>query len=745
MGKKRLRSVFRTTVAAVICISLFFPAVPLWAASGDMEQNSAKTQDSVTPKTLGQYDSIPGLSGEILYDTAGQKVMANGGEIHQVTENGKTKWYWFGEDVGPSTPGQDSAVQGIHLYSSTDLYNWTREEDMFKGMASKTQFETDDYFRNLYGSLSQEDKDTVFECLSNCPTAHPRVLYNENRDQYVMWVPTIDGKQCIATSSSIKGPFKFEKYCESIGGGFTEVYKESDGTAYILYQNGSSLFLSKLKDNYMDVEGVAQTINFSDGTLSDRVDMLSSEVGMFRRNGKYYMVHAAEKKYAVADSLSGTWSVHTLQLYNDEGQSFEDIPNDLNLSPTHQILQVNTESGHIYINITESWITQSDMSTQSRYVWLPIRFSEDGAIALRKLSNWKLDVGDIEPEGPGEPGEPEEPGSYDSIPGLSGEILYDTAGQKVMANGGEIHQVTENGKTKWYWFGEDVDPSAPGQASAVQGIHLYSSTDLYNWTREEDMLQNCPTAHPRMLYNETNQEYVMWVPTFDGKQYIATSDSIKGPFKFEKYCESIGGGFTEVYKESDGTAYILHQSGTELFLSKLTDDYMDVAGVAQTINFSEGTLSDRIDMLSSEVGMFKRNGKYYMVHAGVKKYAVADSLDGIWSVHTLQLYNDEGQAFEDVPDSWSPTHQVLQVSTESGVIYINITENWITQSDMSSQSRYVWLPIRFSDDGTIALRKLSNWKLEDIGPEEIEEPPVVTQPVEVTEVRLTETSKTLKV
>ena len=273
MSKRKLRSVFQTAVAVVLSISLLFPAVPAWAAEGEE----------------GQYDSIAGLSGDILNDTNGDCVMACGGEVHQFTEDGVTKWYWFGEDVS-----SDSTVRGLHLYSSTDLYNWTREEDIFKGMSSKEQFETDDYFKNLYGDLSNSEKDTVFECLQNCPTAHPKVLYHKDSRKYVMWVPDSSGKQCIATSDSIMGPFKFVKYCEDVSG-FGTMYQDSNGAAYGIYQGTNGLSMVKLTDDYMGIEE-SQPLSFSDTALS------SSEGAMFERDGKYYIVNSANKQYAVADS-----------------------------------------------------------------------------------------------------------------------------------------------------------------------------------------------------------------------------------------------------------------------------------------------------------------------------------------------------------------------------------------------------------------------------------------------------------
>ncbi len=100
MSKRKLRNVFQAAVAIVLSISLLVPAVPIWAAE---EENA-------------QYDSIDGLSGEILYDTSGSRVMACGGEVRQFTEDGITKWYWFGVDDLEKAEGEQKVEGGFPMH-----------------------------------------------------------------------------------------------------------------------------------------------------------------------------------------------------------------------------------------------------------------------------------------------------------------------------------------------------------------------------------------------------------------------------------------------------------------------------------------------------------------------------------------------------------------------------------------------------------------------------------------------------
>lgn len=379
MRRKSLQNIFCKMAAAALSISLLVPPVPLWAAEGANGGVGPVSEEG----GLKRYDSIKGLAEEALYDTDGQPVMANGGEVHQVQENGRAKWYWFGED----TPGAyTDAARAVHLYSSTDLYNWTREEDMFRGMSSKEEFDTDEYFKGLYGDLSDSEKDVVFECLKDCPTAHPRVVYNEKGKQYVMWVPASgpSGKTCIATSSNVQGPYKFIKYCEGVTMLGT-LFQDSDGAAYAFYQGADGFSMVELTDDYMDVkEGTAKLVAFGGEAL------FTHEAAVFQRDGKYYIVNSGTSQYAMADSLDGTWTVHPFKL-NGEGGASTDTSSGLDsINPSSCIFQVKAKEGSAYIHMTEWW----DMMREGlpRYVWLPVVFSEDGAIALDGLSNWKLEV-----------------------------------------------------------------------------------------------------------------------------------------------------------------------------------------------------------------------------------------------------------------------------------------------------------------------------------------------------------------
>lgn len=671
MGKKRKQSIFHIITAVVLSILLLLPAVPVWAVSE-------------------QYDSVDGLSSEILYDTEGERVYACGGEVHQFTENGVTKWYWFGVDDLEKNEGE-TKQEGIHLYSSSDLYNWENEGVIW----------------NIEGA------------------AHPKVLYNEMQKQYVMWVSTMGGTS-VGISDSIKGPFTpiSDTGADNIMG-FINLYEESPGTAYAVYEeyNGvsSDICLGQLSSDYKNIEGTPQKLRFKDDSL------VNAEGGIFKRAGKYYIVNAGMTQYAVADSLTGEWTVKTLQMW--DGTAYKDISDK---NQTSNVFHVKTEESEEYVCIGDS-VGGDDGKV--RYIWLPIVFFSDDVIALRELSNWKIEI-----DGNGSGGS-DVPIRYDSIDGFSGEILYDTEGERVYACGGEVHQVEEDGVTKWYWFGVN-DLESDGQQNNP-GIHLYSSTDLYNWEHEgriDGFESDFNIAHPKVLYNEKDKQYVMWV-SIGTEMTVATSKSIKGPFTVVEEAGEASGlsGFINLYKDNSGTAYVIYCSENGAFsgagdvvMAKLSADYTRIEGSPQAFQYT-----DNNKLYCAEGGIFERNGKYYIVNAGNPdeygpQYAVADSLDGPWTVHPTQMWDNESQKFEDIVNK-NQTSNVFHVKTKDTDTYVCVGDS-VNGDAEPGKVRYIWLPVKFFGDGKIALEKLSNWNLDSR-----------KTVIEVTEVKLNTESKMLKV
>lgn len=107
-----------------------------------------------TEPEITTYDYISGNAGETLYDTEGRRIQAHGGQVQKIGDT----WYWIGEDK----TNDYRPCGGIHMYSSKDLCNWDDEGVVLKTMESEDEFETDGYFKNLYGDLTDEENKNIY-------------------------------------------------------------------------------------------------------------------------------------------------------------------------------------------------------------------------------------------------------------------------------------------------------------------------------------------------------------------------------------------------------------------------------------------------------------------------------------------------------------------------------------------------------------------------------------------------------
>lgn len=399
MERKRKRKgyeIFTKIIAGIACCCMVICAIP-FASAG---------KDSVR-------DSIPGLSDVCLYDSEGKIIRAFGGQVQKFTENGETKWYWIGEDAemkGTQENGEFAPIyhNGIHLYSSKDLYNWDDEGIILKTMNGETDFE-EAYFQNLYGDLSDEKKQEVFQWLDGNTSAltRPKVLYDG--EKYVIWFTMIggNGEAGIAVSDSIKGPFRFLKTIGVESGGIIgnlNLFRDTDGKAYVIYNAeymnpasgvyGARIYCSRLKENdYTELADEPRKTFFSRDYNADTLpgdygtDFSRYDVGtMFRYENQYFMMHAGENKYAVTGSLDEPWEIKTLQFW--DGTSVSEI--DCKIQSSSVILAgEGEEAEYIHIGDNGEWSSPDD----GRHIWLPIVFMEDeeNPIALKKCSDWKLE------------------------------------------------------------------------------------------------------------------------------------------------------------------------------------------------------------------------------------------------------------------------------------------------------------------------------------------------------------------
>ena len=154
-------------------------------------------------------------------------------------------------------------------------------------------------------------------------------------------------------------------------------------------------------------------------------------------------------------------------------------------------------------------------------------------------------------------------------------------------------------------------------------VNVFSTTDFNTWEDHGNVLPlgaprpNSVLFSPKVLYNDRNREYVLWYNLMPPYNYaVATSKSPFGPFftiandtalstQFgKKYNNSNCGDFS-LFKDDDGTAYILYSSNAHAQIERLTPDFY--ASTWATTNDTSGVFPHG----NEAPAMFKRNGLYY--------------------------------------------------------------------------------------------------------------------------------------
>ena len=380
------------------------------------------------------YDSITGTAAERMYDNNGNKIQAHGGQVQKIGDT----WYWYGED---KTNGY-RPVEGVHCYSSKDLYNWTDEgialdaievpdehygDDSYVDL---TVFETNEELKALYGDYAgQPADDPTYETKleevywnlaeDRCVMERPKVLYNEETGQYVMWwhcdgrTPTNTAdygkaRAGVAVADNPAGPFKFvgtyllasdpdrtSHGFDSQGGHVRDmnVFKDDDGTAYVLYSSEGNevMYIARLNDSYTGLAKDPEDMIHGEDFATISTDSREAPA-MFKYDGMYYLITSGctgwapnQAAYAVAEDPMGPWTRMGDPCVGDT---------DRNTFWTQStcVIPVDPENGE-FIYMGDRWYNPDNGAdiSDSRYVWLPIEFGSDNTIMIKDYSNWTLD------------------------------------------------------------------------------------------------------------------------------------------------------------------------------------------------------------------------------------------------------------------------------------------------------------------------------------------------------------------
>lgn len=572
------------------------------AESGTEDQDEIKQAISeietayAALKELYTYDSITGTDGERLFDTNGNKVQAHGGQIQQFTVDGVTKYYWYGED---KTNGYRPVV-GVHLYTSTDLYNWTDEGVVLKSIpvsdeeygtdqdegyeADLSVFENDEYFKSLYGDyagMEPDDTDNYDSKLEEvywnlaedrCVIERPKVLYNETTGQYVMWyhadgrTPTTSSdygkaRAGVAVSDSPTGPFKLvgtyllasgtdDHSWDSVGGHVRDMnlFKDDDGTGYVLYssEGNTTMYVAKLNDSYTGlVKDVDEMVYGEDFTI---ISTDSREApALFKYDGTYYLITSGctgwspnQARYTVAENIMGPWTVMGDPCVGDtSGTTFD--------TQSTCVFEVG-EGKYIYMG--DRWYNPdngADLS-DSRYVWLPVEFGEGNTLSLKDYSNWTLD----ELEGKGkieiQTELPDDVASVDELKASLPETLTISIGSTVYENT-PVTWTIDSAK-------EELGASALGNVSVtgtLAEIDREFTKDIFVYNTNLKYLIDCSTGDNGVVSGSA---------TYDKfAEYAELINKVSD----QKYTEESGWGYTSVTQAEDSSSYDVGSKGSADF------------------------------------------------------------------------------------------------------------------------------------------------------------------------------------
>ncbi len=360
-------------------------------------------------------------SGEVWPDSNGVHINAHGGGVlhHEGT------YYWFGEHKIEGRAGNAAQV-GVHAYSSRNLTHWTDE-----------------------GIVLAVEEHPESEITRGCILERPKVVYNERTGQFVMWfhLEHINAKprrystavSAVAVADRVTGPYRFLHSLRATPGiwpvGFPDEWKNRfELKDDIFYESGSwdekaKLHLTGTAVNtcfyegqmsrdqtvFVDDDGTAYHIAASEHNSTLQIRELDSTYtaytgkyirifpgryheapAIFKRAGKYYMIMSGctgwtpnDARTAVADHIMGEWKELDSPCVGVNPQNGMGPEQTFGGQSTF-VLPVQGKP-NAFIAMFDMW--RPENAIDGRYIWLPIKFNDDG-FSIPWKSEWDLSTFD---------------------------------------------------------------------------------------------------------------------------------------------------------------------------------------------------------------------------------------------------------------------------------------------------------------------------------------------------------------
>lgn len=309
----------------------------------------------------------------------------------------------------------------------------------------------------------------------------------------------------------------------------------------------------------------------------------------------------------------------------------------------------------------------------------------------------------------------------------SGEEWKDNHGVAINAHGGGI---LFHGGT-YYWFGEHKIAGKAGNVAHV-GVHVYSSTNLYDWTDRgialavskdpaSDITEGCILERPKVIFCAKTGKFVLYFHLeLKGKGYnaaragIAVADAPCGPYSFLRSLRPNGQMCRDMtlFVDDDGKAYHIYASedNQTLQIAGLTDDYLGYTG--RYVRLAERQLTEA-------PALCKRDGVYYLIGSGCTGWApnaarsfTATNIFGPWTRKGNPCLGVNPQNRLGPEKTWGgQSTYILPVAGKPGT-FLAMFDEW--RPNNAIDGRYFWLPIDFGPDSTLSIRWQDSWRLDEI-------------------------------
>jgi hypothetical protein len=290
----------------------------------------------------------------------------------------------------------------------------------------------------------------------------------------------------------------------------------------------------------------------------------------------------------------------------------------------------------------------------------------------------------------------------------NGGFLNDVDGKRIEAHGGGflLHAGT------WYWFGEDKSQNSGN----FRAVNCYSSTNLHDWKFRRAIITKATAPElntadriierPKVVYNETTHQFVMWLH-WEGKNYadaaagVFTSSTVDGEYKYVSSFRPNDNMSRDdtLFKDDDGRAYFISAANEnkDLMVYELSDDYLTVKRELLTL-WPSGK--------REAPAMFKQEGRYFLITSDCTgwdpnqgQYATATSIAGPWSART----NIGNSTTYDTQSTF-----VIPVQGTKTTTYIYVGDRW--QDPDLVGSKYIFLPLKVSGT-SLTLDYYEKWQL----------------------------------